>query len=184
MEIAWIQAIAYQPPVILGQQLNPFSPFHALVLESLKSPYISGGTATPNELVLAVYVCSLSWADRKKITTIDESKLKNWGKKQSKAAWRYELSNFKTYISESWMLPDTWKKPNSGTVKANGAYHLAVFAMRKLGMNEADAWNTPLSRLVCYRHVIEEQETGKSDIITDDEKTAMQKLKEPNNGAR
>jgi hypothetical protein len=182
MEIAWIQAIAYQPPVILGQQINPFSPFHALVLESTKSPYMFSVAPNFGDLVFAVHICGLRWETRSNIF-LPRTDLRKWGKTQRKADRTKAMRDFSLYISESMKTPDVWTKPGKNTVKANGAYHLAIFAMRKLGMNEADAWNCPISRLICYRETDEEQETGKSDIITESEKIGMGKLK-ANNGAR
>lgn len=182
METAWIQSILYQPPAVLGKSLKPFSPFHALVLDSIESPYMRGGNATPDDLITAVYVCSCSWSDRARILNGDKAELRKWGKDFCRADWQSEFDAFNLYLSESWTTPTTWKRGDGGTVKASGAFHMTVFAMRILGMNEADSWDAPLARLVCYRETYTEQETGKSDLQTDDERHGKKVLEDMENG--
>jgi len=176
MHIAWIQAAIYDPPEVLGQKLKLLSPYHVLMLDSIQSPFMVGGKYDLHDMVLAVHVCSTSWADRYSVFSTPAA-LKRWGRKQGKCDWKIEAETFKLYLSESWTIPESWQGAGGGKAKANGAYHLAVFAMRRLRMTEAEAWDCPVARLCCYRDTFDEQETGKSELITDNERKGIEVLK-------
>jgi len=172
MHIAWTQAVLYDPPTVLGRKLYPFSPLHALVLDAVQSPFFIGGNYDLQDLVLAVHVCCSSWDTRADIFA-NPATLKKWGKQHGKTNWRKEVAAFQFYMAESWNTPKSWHDGKDGadkgsTAKASGAYHLAVFAMRRLGMSEAAAWDCPAARIVCYRETFIEQESGKSDLIGDE----------------
>jgi len=181
MQAAWTQAALYEPPVILGRKLQPLSPLHLLILDSVDSPFISGGKSDIQDLVLAVHTCCLKWETRQNIFPEDDA-LKAWGTEQAKTDWREELAAFQLYLSESWVIPEKWDAKDGDKCKANGAYHMALFCMRNLNMPEAEAWNCPVARIVCYRECYAEQETGKSDLVSPDERTSIDKLKAENNG--
>lgn len=176
MHVGWIQAACYNPPTVLGRKLLPFSPFHALTLDAVDSPYMRGTAVDVHDLILAVYVCSRSWADRASIIGEPEP-IQTWGAEQDHADWLAEMAAFRLYFQESWTIPDKWETGDKAKAKANGAYHLAVFGMRFLSMTEAAAWDCPVSRLICYRETYSEQETGKSLLKTDDELEGIAKLK-------
>lgn len=176
MQLSWVQAVGYAPPVVLGKQLQAFSAFHVLMLDAVASPFFRGGAPDTHDLLLAVHVCSSTWASRASVVT-DLSSVTDWGQGQLNVDWPAEMSAFEKYISESWLIPDKWELGDGEKAKANGAYHLAVFAMRFLGLAEAEAWNCPVSRLVCYRETYSEQETGKSLLKTEDELAGIEKLK-------
>lgn len=176
MEIAWAQALLYQPPVVLGKQLLPLSVLHVLMLDAIDSPFMRGGSFDAGDLIIAVHLCGLKWVDREQFF-VDAKAARAWGKSQRKNQMDDESAKFVDYISESWKIPETWKTGKGQSAKANGAYHLAVFGMRQLGMSEAEAWDCPVARLVCYRETYAEQETGESDLITDDERTGLEVLK-------
>jgi hypothetical protein len=177
VQLSWVQAVGYAPPVVLGKQLQAFSAFHVLMLDAVASPFFRGGAPDTHDLLLAVHICSSTWASRASVVT-DLSSVTDWGQGQSKVDWPAEMRAFETYISESWLIPDKWETTGEREkAKANGAYHLAVFAMRFLGLPEAEAWDCPVSRLVCYRETYSEQETGKSLLKTEDELAGIEKLK-------
>lgn len=177
-DISWIQSVLYEPPTVLGRRLRPFSPLHALILQNIDSPFMFGGTAaTFEDLVVAVHVCGLTWTERNQ--WLPPAKLlRRWGRKQRHTDFGAVADVMDEYISESWQLPERWtsgKGPSHS--KANGAFHLAVFGMSRLGMTEARAWDCPVARLICYREAFAEQETGKSDLVSDQEKRGIEALK-------
>jgi len=176
MHIAWTQAVLYQSPAVLGRQLAPLSPLHVLTLEAVNSPFMVGGVSGLDDLILAVHICATQWGTRAGIFA-NEKLLRKWGRQHRRADWRAEMGAFHTYLDESWTTPDKWGKGASGAAKAPGAYHLAVFAMRNLGMAEAQAWDCPIARLICYREAFAEQERGESDLMTDEEKRGIEVLK-------
>lgn len=181
--VEWAQAILYEPPIVLSRRLRPFSPFHALMLQSVDNPFFIGGDCGAPDLILAVHVCAHGWADRFAVMA-DAAKAQEWGQTCEGVDWRDEVAAFRLYMDESWKLPERWKGGGDDSeARANSAYHLAVFGMRHLGMSEDVAWDCPVARLVCYRECYAESETGKSRLVTEDERFAIDSLKAGENGA-
>lgn len=181
MQTAWIQACLYQPPVVLGRQLQPFSSFHALALDAVDSPFWHGGIPSVDDLILAVHICALTWETRSAVFG-DFRRLMKWGRRQRKADRAAELEAFRRYLNESNVYPARWKTGESSNIKASGFFHLVAFAMHRMNMTEAQAWDCCMARLVCYSEAYREQETGKSDLISDDEMKGIEMLKGAANG--
>lgn len=181
MQTAWIQACLYQPPVVLGRQLQPFSSFHALALDGVRSPFWHGGAPTIDDLVLAVHICALTWETRAAVFG-DVRRIMKWGRRQRKADHASELAAFRLYLDESNVYPARWKTSESSAIKASGFFHLVAFGMGRMNMSEAQAWDCPMARLVCYSEAHREQETGKSDLISEEESKGIEALKGAANG--
>jgi hypothetical protein len=185
VNIVWAQSALYEPPSALGKTLRGYSPFHALALETVRSPFMIGGTPDFDDLILAVHICSHGWADRFKVMS-DMAGVSEWGKSVTAADIASARAIFDRYLSESWEMPRFWQG-DSGELRANWIYHLVTFAMRRLHMTEAEAWDCPIARLVCYRACYGESEGDKS-LMTDDEIKGIEVLradaaKEKANGA-
>jgi len=175
MNIVWAQAALYLPPAALGKTLRGFSPFHALMLSAVSSPFMVDGTPDFDDLVLAVHICSHSWADRFVLRS-DLPSVIEWGKTLTTEDISTSRRNFDAYLAASWQMPQFWQDAASGTLRANWIYHLAAFAMRRLHMTEAEAWDCPIARLVCYRACVGETEGDKS-LMTDDDIKGIETLK-------
>lgn len=175
MNIVWAQAALYEPPEVLGKTLRGFSPFHALMLEAVQSPFMVGSTADFDDLILAVHICAHGWADRFLIRS-DMAAVIEWGKSLTADDIATGRRNFDAYLTASWETPKFWQDSDSGTLRANWIYHLAAFAMRRLNMTETEAWDCPIARLVCYRACVGETEGDKS-LMTDDDIKGIETLK-------
>lgn len=167
---------------MLGRQLQPFSAFHALALSSVESPFWAGGDPTVDDLVMAVHICSLSW-DRRHEIFPDVKQMKRWGRACRKERFDEHMALFTQYLGESNVYPERWQEGGSSEIKACSFYHLVVFGMKRLGMMEAEAWDCPMSRLVCYSEAHNEQETGKSNLISDEERKGIEVLKAEQHGS-
>lgn len=177
MNIVWAQAALYEPPEALGKTLRGFSPFHALMLEAVQSPFmVVGDTPDFDDLVLGVHVCSHSWADRFLIRS-DIPSVIEWGKTLTADDISTGRRNFDAYLKASWETPQFWQDTEAGTLRANWIYHLVTFAMRRLNMTEAEAWDCPIARLVCYRACVGETEGDKS-LMTEEDIKGIEALKD------
>jgi len=177
MQPVWIQSLLYQPPTVLGKQLKPFSALHFLILNFYKSPFLHGkGRISTDDLILAVIVCASDFASRHDLLNIDIKRIKKWGREHRKTDLLEATATLKEYLQESMVIPEKWQSSgddSGGTIKTNAGYALVMFAMGRLGMTEAEAWNAPLARLVCYRDVYYELETGKTDVVSDEESSII-----------
>jgi hypothetical protein len=175
MNIVWATAALYEPPEVLGKTLRGFSPFHALMLEAVQSPFMVGGDKSFDDLVIAVHICSHGWVDRFAIRS-DMSAVAAWGKSVTADSIAAARRDFNLYLAESWKMPSFWQSGENAAMRANWIYHLAAFAMRRLHMTEAEAWDCPIARLVCYRACVGETEGDKS-LMTDDDIKGIEVLK-------
>lgn len=176
MQPVWIQSLLYQPPTVLGKQLKPFSALHFLILNFYASPFLHGkGRISTDDLILAVIVCASDFASRHDLLNIDNKQIKKWGREHRKTDLLEAVATFEEYLQESMVIPEKWQsvQDGGGTIKTNTSYALVMFAMGRLGMTEAQAWDVPLARLVCYRDVYYELETGKTDVVSDEERSII-----------
>jgi len=161
MNIVWAQAALYEPPTVLGKILRGFSPFHALILEAVQSPFMTDAAADFDDLVLAVHICSHGWDDRFRIQS-DIPAVTKWGKTVPKKSITPARKDFDLYLKESLRMPQFWQAGGGDEPRANWLYHIATFAQARLHMVERDAWDCPIARLVCYRACVSEVEGDKS----------------------
>ena len=176
MNLVWAQAALYEPPTVLGILLRGYSPFHALALEAVQSPFITGAPDDFFDLVLAVHICSRRWAHRFLIGGLAHKPLRRWGRRVRHDEIARGRGQFLTYLAESWMTPEFWRSEGSGPLRAHWLYHLAAFGQRELHMSEAEAWDCPIARLLCYRATVGETE-GDKNLVTDEERRGIEMLK-------
>lgn len=165
MQGAFVQALTYSPPVILGRQMLPFSCWHGLLLEAAGSPYIVGGIPTTSDVVYGAWVCSGRFTSG---IAADKRALGKWGRRQRRAVWGDVLLAFSDYIEAGLAGPQYWRGGNEKSVKAPYWWHLALFAQSKLGFTEAAAWDTPVAKLSCYR-ACDAEANGWDKLKTDSE---------------
>jgi len=173
MQGAFVQALTYSPPVILGRQMLPFSCWHGLLLEAAGSSYLVGGIPTPSDAVYGAWVCSGRFADG---IAADKKALEKWGRRHRRAAWGDVLLAFGDYIEAGLRGPQYWRGGKDKPVKAPYWWHLALFARSRLGMTEAEAWDAPVARLSCYR-ACESESRGWDKLMTDAEAEGVKVLK-------
>jgi len=169
MQGAFIQALTYRPPAILGRQLLPFSPWHGIVLEGAGSPYIIGGTPDFGDFITAAWVCSHSfthgWAG-----TLDLVAAKKWGKanRKQRAKFSAAVAALNEHILASFVGPEYWSAEGGSSVKAPYWWHMATFGMTTLHLSYADAWDCSIARLMCHFACKSETEGGKDLMSADD----------------
>ena len=176
MNLVWAQAALYEPPTVLGLKLRAYSPFHAMALEAVQSPFTIVAKDDFFDLVLAVHICSRGWADRYLLGGLAHKPLRRWGRRVRQDEIARGRRQFLEYLSESWQTPQFWQSASGGPMRAHWLYHLTAFAMRELNMSEQQAWDCPIARLVCYRAAVGESE-GDKNLVTEEEQRGIDMLK-------
>ena len=178
MQEAFLQSALYSPPIVLGRQLRAFSPFHALALEAVDSPFahepVTG--VTPDSLIVAIWTCSHSFADGLTVL-LDTAAIQKWGASVGKWDFPATLKTFQRHIADSMVLPVFYHTGDEEDCRAPVAWHLATSGMRFLNMTEAEAWDCSIARLVCYRACISEWNGSKS-LKSDEEIKGRKVLEE------
>lgn len=175
MQGAFILAHTYSPPSVLGLRLRPFSPWHGLLLEAAGSPFLCGGRVDADDLILGAWVCSKSYCDGFR-TAADAASARKWGAKTKRFHLAAELSAFNSYLDASFTAPEYWKSGDGSSVKAPYFWHLAYFAMLRLHLPEADAWDYPIAKISCYQACAAEL-SGNSNLMSADEIKGIELLR-------
>ena len=178
MQKAFLQSALYSPPIVLGRQLRAFSPFHALALEAVNSPFahepVTG--VTPDSLIVAIWTCSHSFADGLPVL-LDIATIQKWGASVGKWDFSKTKAQFFRHLDDSMLLPKFYHTGDEEDARAPVAWHLATSGMRFLHMTEAEAWDCSIARLVCYRACISEWNGSKS-LKSDEEIKGRKVLEE------
>ena len=170
----FFKAVFLEPPRICGKRLHPFSLAHEYFLKHLNNPIIVGGSITDDDLLTAIFVCSLTFKElREYFNQPSTFKVGLWFLR-----WRYRNlaiahESFAVYLSEYYDVPDHFKpEPKEGEelpVKEERAgygcpyqYHLMHILCREYSMSIDEAWNTSLTTARCYYDVWSES-TGFDD---------------------
>lgn len=175
MQGAFIQALTYRPPTVLGRQLMFFSSWHGLLLEAAASSFIVGGAPGTEDLIFGVWICSHSFADGYAIAA-DARAIKAWGKSCNSLNFAAAMLAFTDYIAASFTLPKYWSDSSGDGCKAPYFWHAATFARVKLHLTEQQAWDYPLARTSCHQACIAEI-NGNKDLMSADDIKGMAVLK-------
>ena len=175
MQGAFIQALTYSPPSVLGRQLRAFSSWHGIVLEAAGSPYIVGGIPALDDMVLGVWVCSRSYADGW-LGALDLAAAGAWGENLQNHDFLSALTAFGEYIAASFMGPEYWSSGEGSSIRAPYMWHLATFGMMHLHLSDLAAWDYPIARLMCH-YACKSESDGSKDLMSADDIKGMEVLK-------
>lgn len=166
MDSQFLETVFHSPPVLLGRALKPFCCGHAVTLDALESPFVKGGTATLDDLISAIWVCSHSFEEiRSKFGGDRQAMLSecvDWGKSASDFDLQSVNEGFQRYLVEGTRAPQRWKTKESKNSRAPWALTVVTALMREMKMSEAQAWNMPLPQALWYFASISEANGDKS----------------------
>jgi len=159
----FLSSIFDPAPVVLRRRLRPFSAFHWAVLAAMDSAFTAGRTPTPDDVVVAVWVCSRGWEDRSQILDPDSDAIREWGHEFD---YHAAAATLREYMEAAFDGPETWVPKNSKPSGVPGAFHLPAILMQHMhGLTEAEAWDMPLQRALAYRCAI--AEANGAEVVTD-----------------
>ncbi len=168
MQGAFLNAVIYQPPCIYGVQLLPFSCWHGLVLEEMKSSYIVGGVRDINEAISVLWVCSHKYEDGLNIAA-KVKELKKLGKRIKPSEYQEVVLQIDEYIRKSISTPEVWRgEKENKRLKAPIWWHLVYFGIKFLGLSEIEAWNYSFLKLFNFM-MCECEYNGSIDLVAEDE---------------
>lgn len=177
MDSTFLSSVFSIPPIVLGRQLKPFCCGHAVVLTGLNSPYLIGGKISANELFIAVFICSKSYEEIKKLLTSGEEvyleSYRQWIREELDF---FSLADsdaiFQEYLIEHLKAPDRWQKKDAKHSKAPWPLTIATGLMRELKFSEDEAWNMPMQQAFWYFAAVAEAE-GDDSLVSEKEKKLL-----------
>jgi hypothetical protein len=162
---------------VYGLRLRPLSLGHAFTLEAIGSPFYTGELGDASQLRLAAWICS-----RKPLAPFDATgiRFRLWSWLAGKMDFDTEAARWAVYVADFCAPPQFWSKANQETAETSRVPSAigTVVRLMKLGMDEREAWQTPVGRAAWYEAAYYETETGnKLDIVTDSDRMAILRQK-------
>ena len=171
------QAVLCRPPVILGRQMRPFSAYHGLALSVLDSPFFASGTASTEDVIVAVWVCGTAWGDGGGLRLDGDGldAVMDWGR----TVGQFEVATITdalTSYMDDYMTVPRMMAPSGASSSHVPVYFklVATFLAHYSGFTEADAWNLPFNRLCCY--LAARAEDNGSKLMTDEQKAVLERI--------
>ncbi len=148
----FFQAAIPEPVTLLGQQLEPFSLGHWVILERFECAYVCGGALTIPDLMLGVLVCCHTYEefiDLARKESIFELTRK-WSKRLGNFDFAEKSRDFGKYINDALEnMPKYWAEEKSGgTKKKAGAPYvqtLRAFLLSKSTLTPREIMNQPFA---------------------------------------
>ena len=165
MSDAWLKSVLAAPPVICGRRLLPFSLAHSFTLSRLKSPFAVGGAVEFSDLILALEICSRTFAELPELIA-SPAFARHVARKSQRWFFRFDiaLASFNTYHADFSEAPAR-KAGKGAKLKSPLEFYLATLLMNEFGFAEAAAWDCSLARACCYSATWAERQ-GDDSILT------------------
>jgi len=164
---------------VLGKKLKPFSLWHALLLDAVKSPiWIGRGALTLPDLHAAVAICSQEWPSfnlKAGIFTILRNSFLR-GERLER-----ESRKLLAYFSDYNAVPMLWTsdKPEDKEAKKCQlpmALDLVAWLVRH-GFGEARSWNMPIGLAHWYYIACAKQRGSEIDLVSPEEQLVIDRVK-------
>lgn len=165
---------------ILKVKLRPFTLGHALLLQRLESPFLSGGRRPDGtDLALAVLVCSVPW---ERAARQAEGRILGW-----RMRWlRVPVENiwggvraFQDYLREAHDGPEFWVRDQGGQkspLRAPFYQTLKLTQMTQFHKSEREALSTPL-RLALWDHAALFESKGVIELLDEKQKDLISQVR-------
>lgn len=170
----YADAFFCQPPVVLGRRLRPYSLGHSFTLDAIQSPFAVGGPVNAFELIGAVLICSMPFAEIVDKINAD-SLLKDaeaFGKTlDMDALYAEELAKFHDYLTTYDKAAPAISKPSAaGPLPLPWQIVVAWALMDRLP--EREVWDMPLTRAMAY-HAAWRYEHGDDTLMCEENYNLM-----------
>jgi len=176
------------PPVLLGRKLKPFCCGHAVILASLESPFIVSGKVTPEELIVAVWVCSQTFEEgRDKILNggdVLRVECEKWGGEIGGFDFSKAVVDFERYLTDYTKAPERWKTKASKEARAPWPLVVATTIMHEFPVSESDAWNMPLPKALWYFAACAEAFYGDESLVSQRDRERAKRARTAREGAK
>jgi len=194
MGAAYFKAAIPEPYRILGLKLKPFSLGHYFILRRFECSFVDDekATATLEDLIFAVSVCSMSYKDflefierkyypwwsvllswvwpwhRPKPRFVWPREARKWGKQAGLFDFKSKVALFMQYLNEATEQPQYWVEEEGKPSGAHWAQALYDSLIGQVGYTQEQALNNPLAQCLSdfYRHA---ESVGSVRLMTDQE---------------
>jgi len=191
---AYLKAALPDRHTVLGVPLQPFSIGHQLLLERLRSPFAFVEPAAPEDLFIALLVCSQSHAEAAETLNSPElpsivsgftkailraaTKPLHWWQRRKPVDLAAKLAAFEAYLAAARAIPEfEWNSDPTTELVTLGSHPLHVLKitlMSKLHFTEEQALNCPYA-LAHWNHATLNEVNGRLSLIDRQERAEAQR---------
>lgn len=137
------ECIFHARHTICGKRLQPFSLWHAWVLDFAESPFIgSAPDGNASDLALAIEVCSRPASSPGKCGAFSLRPERRMIRRIFDAGVRATANAFRAYLADHVALPKVWESGSGRPVRSHVCLYSVAVLMRHGGMSEEQAWAT------------------------------------------
>jgi len=159
-----LRSVLIRPPVVLGQQMLPFSAYHMAALMLIDSPYAPTAPqpkVSRQDLAVAAFVCAHGFEDGPGLMFPDLNEDEFCKFCDPDADFEYENAQFQTYITDYCTVPEIWTPVDTSATKTTGIpvpFHLVGVVLQAFsGITRAEAWNMGIGELIGYKVSVAEE---------------------------
>ncbi len=163
-----------EPPRCIGLKLRPYSLGHHVSLRAYDSTLLSGEPPLYTDLVLAVFICSQTWAGWQewKQSWKFPVFLKIWGWRNRAFNVEAEAKVFMDYIAAGEACPEANVPANARSLEAAWESRLKMFLIRELRMSHEEAMDYPLA-LAWQDYTAFGEESGRLKLLSDADRASL-----------
>lgn len=173
MDSKFATALLLQSWTVYGYRLKPFCLLHSARLEGIESPVVCEGEITDRDILRAAQICAVHWEYPDLKRTLRHRWFFNHG---------HEAAKLMAYIEESkatFDLYDAGESSGRSSLRAPSQLVVAV-ALTARSITWDQAWTMPEGLALSTFYAIGEQDSGKSQIYSEDEQREDEELKRIN----
>ena len=156
MESTWADRSFQDPFTVLKLRLRPYSCGHEILLSRLRSPLITGGNLSFDDLFVACLICSQPFSvGIELIRSPWKIRVFGWFWKRliTRCDLQSELAAFNEYLKSGFWCPPVNEVVSGAsvrTLRAPRVYRLIPMLCAQLGIDEERALDFPLARANAY----------------------------------
>jgi hypothetical protein len=174
MHAALAECIFHVPHVICGVRMQPYTLWHAFLLDFCGSPFVgASSTGTPADLAVILEVCSRPPSCPAKAKVVQLQANKRLLRDVVKNGLRRTANEVRAYLDDYVAMPKCWESKASRSVKSHGCLYSVAVLMRHGRRTEAEAWATEFGYARHLVFALAEAGGNEIPIISAEEEAAL-----------
>jgi len=174
MQPAYALALFADCPTILGYRLRPLSLGHSLILEATRNPFIADLRGDPEDLLLALSVCSRPFAEcRQMLQAGTVGRGDRWrafcAGLRSQRVWQRAQTEWVRYVDAHTAAPDVWEQAEKGNAGLRNQWQYVVHSALCGSVQSIEqslaVWDLPVGYAVCLA-MAKAELRGESNVIS------------------
>ena len=184
MQDSLAECVFHLPHVLCKRELQPFTIWHAFLLDFAQSPFIGAGPGrgSASDLALAIEICSRAPSSPAKSPRWDITPSETLIQLIYEIGLERAAASFRAYLTDYIALPACWESATGQPVKSNVALYTVAVLIRHGRRTEEEAWATQFGYARHLTLALAEAAGNEISLISPAELAAMKEAAEGGSG--